>query len=192
MSCNWSFYVQIFEFLHPIDLYHLLCTTKSLRRFLLDRSSLSVWETVFLRHTTIQSPPTDVSLPKWASLLFGPATCDVYIFSPLLFAVILITLLSELRLPKRPRRLHIFQTAVSNLHGGWPSSKSRLVDMSCWIRETEQKAKYKSRDKLSELVFEALGNYPGAQDDLWRLVRYTYRSSRCCFIFYMRLGQSDV
>ncbi|KAF9486253.1 hypothetical protein BDN70DRAFT_870338 [Pholiota conissans] len=63
--------------LHPIDLYHAIRTTKSFRRFLLSRDSASIWKESFLNHQDIPFYPDDVSPPKWVSLMFGPATCDV-------------------------------------------------------------------------------------------------------------------
>ncbi|KAF9486154.1 hypothetical protein BDN70DRAFT_237123 [Pholiota conissans] len=68
---------SIFGFLHPIDLYHAIRATKSLRRFLLDRNSTSIWRESFLNHPDIPFYPDDVSSPKWVSMIFGPATCDV-------------------------------------------------------------------------------------------------------------------
>ncbi|KAF8172646.1 hypothetical protein BJ912DRAFT_1080535, partial [Pholiota molesta] len=66
-----------FEFLHPIDLYHAIRATKGLRSFLLNKNSITIWKESFLNHPDIPFYPPDVSAPKWASLLFGPATCDV-------------------------------------------------------------------------------------------------------------------
>ncbi|KAF9474400.1 hypothetical protein BDN70DRAFT_898994 [Pholiota conissans] len=66
----------IYGLLHPIDLYHAICSTKRLRRFLLDKKSSFIWKESFLNYPVIPFYPDDVSAPKWASLLFGPATCD--------------------------------------------------------------------------------------------------------------------
>ncbi|PPR05910.1 hypothetical protein CVT26_008802 [Gymnopilus dilepis] len=71
--------LQIIEYLHPLDLYHLTQTTKYFRLILLTRRlSGMAWEAAFQRwyRSIPQCPPT-MSLPSWASLLFGPATCDV-------------------------------------------------------------------------------------------------------------------
>jgi len=70
-------WIQIFEHLHPIDLYNLIRTSKAFRSLLLGRQATAVWEEAFRRHPDIPSCPPDVSLPKWVSLLFGPPTCDV-------------------------------------------------------------------------------------------------------------------
>ncbi|KAF8172647.1 hypothetical protein BJ912DRAFT_99990 [Pholiota molesta] len=68
--------ISIFEFLHPIDLYHAIRATKGLRSFLLNKNSTTIWKESFLNHPDIPFYPPDVSAPKWASLIFGPATCD--------------------------------------------------------------------------------------------------------------------
>ncbi|KAF8191237.1 hypothetical protein BJ912DRAFT_1058477 [Pholiota molesta] len=68
--------ISIFEFLHPIDLYHAIQTTKGLRSFLRNKNSTTLWKESFLNHPDIPFYPPGVSAPKWASLLFGPATCD--------------------------------------------------------------------------------------------------------------------
>ena len=76
---------QIFEFLHPIDLYSVIRSTKRLRSILLDRRASSVWKEAFKRCSDILPPcPLDVSEPRWASMLFGPATCDVGCFTVVL------------------------------------------------------------------------------------------------------------
>ncbi|KAF9474398.1 hypothetical protein BDN70DRAFT_898992 [Pholiota conissans] len=67
---------SIYCLLHPIDLYHAICATKTLRRFLLNKNASFIWKETFLNHPDIPFYPDDVSAPKWASLLFGPATCD--------------------------------------------------------------------------------------------------------------------
>ena len=69
--------IQIFEHLHPIDLYNLIRTSNGFRSLLLTRRATAVWRETFSRHPDIPPCPPDLSLPKWASLLFGPATCDV-------------------------------------------------------------------------------------------------------------------
>ncbi|KAF9486139.1 hypothetical protein BDN70DRAFT_988152 [Pholiota conissans] len=68
---------SIFGLLHPIDLYHAIRATKALRLFLLDKNSASIWRESFLNHPDIPFYPDDVSPPKWVSLIFGPATCDI-------------------------------------------------------------------------------------------------------------------
>ncbi|KAF8181482.1 hypothetical protein BJ912DRAFT_1044602 [Pholiota molesta] len=67
---------KIFGFLHPIDLYHAIRATKALRHFLLDKNFTAVWKESFTNHPDIPMYPDDVSAPKWACLIFGPATCD--------------------------------------------------------------------------------------------------------------------
>ncbi|KIM46546.1 hypothetical protein M413DRAFT_317794 [Hebeloma cylindrosporum] len=68
---------EIFGHLHPIDLYNLIRTSKGFRSLLLGPQARAVWRETFSRHPDIPSCPPDLSLPKWASLLFGPSTCDV-------------------------------------------------------------------------------------------------------------------
>ncbi|KAF9483611.1 hypothetical protein BDN70DRAFT_293051 [Pholiota conissans] len=68
--------ISIFNFLHPIDLYHAICASKVFRRFLLARNSTSIWRKSFLNHPDIPLYPKDVSAPKWSSWIFGPANCD--------------------------------------------------------------------------------------------------------------------
>ena len=72
---------QILETLHPIDLYHITLTTRALRKLLLSRSASAIWENSFKAYSEIPFYPKDVSAPRWASLLFGPATCDVSLVS---------------------------------------------------------------------------------------------------------------
>ncbi|KAF9486101.1 hypothetical protein BDN70DRAFT_988128 [Pholiota conissans] len=66
----------IYSLLHPIDLYHAIRATKGLRCFLLDKSFSFIWKESFLNHPDIPFYPEDVSAPRWASLIFGPETCD--------------------------------------------------------------------------------------------------------------------
>ncbi len=72
---------QILETLHPIDLYHITLTTRALRELILSRSASVIWEKSFKAYSEIPFYPPDVSAPRWASLLFGPATCDVSLVS---------------------------------------------------------------------------------------------------------------
>ncbi|CAA7258565.1 unnamed protein product [Cyclocybe aegerita] len=67
---------EIFEHLHPFDLYTMIRTTKGLRAFLLSRKASGVWVGSFARQPSIPSCPFDLSYPKWVSLLFGPSRCD--------------------------------------------------------------------------------------------------------------------
>ncbi|KAJ3516819.1 hypothetical protein NLJ89_g885 [Agrocybe chaxingu] len=65
---------EIFERLHPFDLYTFIRTTKDIRAFLLSRRASGVWAGSFARHPDIPSCPLDVSYPKWVSLMFGPSS----------------------------------------------------------------------------------------------------------------------
>ncbi|KAF5385297.1 hypothetical protein D9615_000930 [Tricholomella constricta] len=68
--------LEIFGHLHPIDIYHIVQTSKSLRNIVLARNSASLWKTCFSRHPEVPSCPPDISAPQWATLLFGPEICD--------------------------------------------------------------------------------------------------------------------
>ncbi|EDR04345.1 uncharacterized protein LACBIDRAFT_330580 [Laccaria bicolor S238N-H82] len=69
--------LEIFEFLHPIDLYSVVRSSKKLRAILLNRRASAVWKEAFRDSADVLPPcPQDVSEPQWASMLFGPATCD--------------------------------------------------------------------------------------------------------------------
>ncbi|KAF4616503.1 hypothetical protein D9613_008772 [Agrocybe pediades] len=79
---------EIFGHLHPLDLYNLIRTSKAIRGLLLNRGSEPVWKSSYNRShdksgqanpLNLSCPPCpqDVSYPKWTSLLFGPATCDL-------------------------------------------------------------------------------------------------------------------
>ncbi|KAF8914333.1 hypothetical protein CPB84DRAFT_82393 [Gymnopilus junonius] len=69
--------LEVFEHLHPIDLYSLIRSSKGLRIVLLSRKSFAVWQQAFDRHPDIPSCPSYISYPTWVSLLFGPSTCDI-------------------------------------------------------------------------------------------------------------------
>lgn len=63
--------LEIFGHLLPLDLLHLIRTTKALRSVLLRRSSISVWKDAFSNlHIPPPPCPADSTEPKWASLLF--------------------------------------------------------------------------------------------------------------------------
>lgn len=76
-------HVQVFELLHPIDLFHVSRTSKSFRALLTSPSTQGLWRTSFLRNSS-QVPycPTDVPILRWVDLLFGPAICHVSFFHP--------------------------------------------------------------------------------------------------------------
>ncbi|KAF9486207.1 hypothetical protein BDN70DRAFT_916428 [Pholiota conissans] len=67
---------MIFENIHPMDLYNIIRSSKRLRAFLLGRHSRIIWKMSFIRSRDVPNPHCGISAPKWASLLFGPATCD--------------------------------------------------------------------------------------------------------------------
>ncbi len=68
---------EILEFVHPMDLYHFIRSTRALRQLLLSKNAIPIWRRSFLEHPDVPFYPEDISAPKWASLLFGPAICDV-------------------------------------------------------------------------------------------------------------------
>jgi len=69
--------VKIFERLHPIELYNLIRTTKSIRKLLLNQEAWSIWHRSYAKHKEVPSCPSDTSYPRWTTLLFGPDDCDV-------------------------------------------------------------------------------------------------------------------
>ena len=73
--------VQIFECLHPVDLYHLIQSSRTFRSIILNRRYRGVWTSVFREHKELPSCPKGISEPQWSSLLFGPDTCDVSRFA---------------------------------------------------------------------------------------------------------------
>jgi hypothetical protein len=62
-----------------MDLVNLARTSKSLRRVLMSRKSMSVWMVVRRNAgiVPVPDPPEDMSEPAWALLLFGPSVCSV-------------------------------------------------------------------------------------------------------------------
>ena len=70
-------FVQIFEWLHPVDLYHLMQSTRTFRGVILNQTYRGVWKSAFRLYDDLPTCPEDVSEPQWSSLLFGPDTCDV-------------------------------------------------------------------------------------------------------------------
>src|SRR6266542_4817072 len=72
--------LQIFQHLHPIDLYSLIRTNKGLRALLLSKDSYSIWRNSYFQHSDIPCCPPDTSYPRWTTLLFGPDKCHVCIY----------------------------------------------------------------------------------------------------------------
>ncbi|KDR85936.1 hypothetical protein GALMADRAFT_235114 [Galerina marginata CBS 339.88] len=67
---------QIMEYLHPIDLLHLMKTDTMFRDFLDDSSSTSVWRSSFGNYPDIPKIPSNLTGYKWADLLFNPSICE--------------------------------------------------------------------------------------------------------------------
>lgn len=67
----------IFEWLHPVDLYHLSQSTRTLRGVVLNQTYRGAWKSAFRLYDDLPTCPEDVSEPQWSSLLFGPDTCDI-------------------------------------------------------------------------------------------------------------------
>ncbi|KAJ8520530.1 hypothetical protein ONZ45_g2683 [Pleurotus djamor] len=61
---------EIFGFLTPFDLLRLARTTKDFRSFIMKRSSISLWKTVFGNTSDIPDQPEGVSEPAWANFVF--------------------------------------------------------------------------------------------------------------------------
>ena len=74
-------FVQIFECLHPVDLYHLIQSTRMFRSIILNPRYRGVWTSAFRKHKDLPSCPEGISELQWSSLLFGPDTCDVSRFA---------------------------------------------------------------------------------------------------------------
>ncbi|PPQ71953.1 hypothetical protein CVT24_007918 [Panaeolus cyanescens] len=68
--------LEVFSLLHPVDLFSLIRTTKSLRNLLLSKSCADVWLSVFETYEDIPPVPAGMSPPKWTTILFGPPHCD--------------------------------------------------------------------------------------------------------------------
>ena len=69
--------IQIFEHLHPIDLYHISRTNRSFQDILSSPSSSSIWQAAYEREDEIPRCPEDISELEWADLLFGKRICQV-------------------------------------------------------------------------------------------------------------------
>jgi len=69
--------VQIFEHLHPIDLYHISRTNRSFQDILRSPGSNSIWRAAYEREDEIPRCPEDISELEWADLLFGKQICQV-------------------------------------------------------------------------------------------------------------------
>ncbi|RDB26491.1 hypothetical protein Hypma_005620 [Hypsizygus marmoreus] len=67
---------EIFGLLHPLDLYHISQTTKSLRNLVLTRDALALWKTVYERHPDIPRCPRNMSEPAWTAFIFIPTLCE--------------------------------------------------------------------------------------------------------------------
>jgi hypothetical protein len=91
--------IQVFSYLHPLDLHHFSRTTKLLRTMVMSRSASWLWKIVFLRNLSIPPCPAYVSEPQWADILFGQSVCQVCQGSPFTFKLCL-TLLWALGLWK--------------------------------------------------------------------------------------------
>ncbi|KAJ8480681.1 hypothetical protein ONZ45_g15579 [Pleurotus djamor] len=61
---------EIFGFLTPFDLLRLARTTKDFRSFIMKRSSISLWKTVFGNTPDVPDQPEGVSEPAWANFVF--------------------------------------------------------------------------------------------------------------------------
>ncbi|TFK69895.1 hypothetical protein BDN72DRAFT_578450 [Pluteus cervinus] len=66
---------HIFGFLHPLDLYHLAQSSKSLKSVLLTPKLGSCWQTSFMSHSTFPPSPRGCIPVKWMHFLFGEAPC---------------------------------------------------------------------------------------------------------------------
>lgn len=76
--CIHPFIFQIFSHLHPIDLYHISITSKTLRKLLLSPDLAFAWHRSFEEHRgVVPLCPHKISGPTWVNFLFGSTVCDV-------------------------------------------------------------------------------------------------------------------
>ncbi|KAF9057122.1 hypothetical protein BJ165DRAFT_8475 [Panaeolus papilionaceus] len=68
--------LEVFGYLHPVDIFTLIRTTKALRSLLLSTGSAGIWYSVFARHRDVPPVPEGMSPPKWVTMLYGPPFCD--------------------------------------------------------------------------------------------------------------------
>ncbi|KAJ7492291.1 hypothetical protein FB451DRAFT_525803 [Mycena latifolia] len=61
---------EVFGYLNPSDLLGLARMTKSLRRVLMHKSSMSVWKTARSNVPWLPDAPPGMSEPAWANLVF--------------------------------------------------------------------------------------------------------------------------
>ncbi|KDR85928.1 hypothetical protein GALMADRAFT_393643 [Galerina marginata CBS 339.88] len=69
-------FLEILEYLHPIDLLHLIKTDAMFRELLNDSSANSVWRSAFGNYPDTPKIPSNLTGYKWADLLFNPSTCE--------------------------------------------------------------------------------------------------------------------
>ncbi|KAJ2921262.1 hypothetical protein H1R20_g15831, partial [Candolleomyces eurysporus] len=68
---------EILSHLHPIDLYHLSITSKSLRKLVISPALTFAWQRSFEEHREVAPPcPPGISKPQWATFLFGSTVCE--------------------------------------------------------------------------------------------------------------------
>ncbi|KAL1704476.1 hypothetical protein EV121DRAFT_259564 [Schizophyllum commune] len=68
---------EIMQHAHPMDLFHLAQTCRTMRELLTCPGAGAVWATSFARHSDTMPPcPTDVPHDKWARMLFAPHRCQ--------------------------------------------------------------------------------------------------------------------
>lgn len=67
---------QIFKYMTPYDLLRLSRATKGLRQVLLQKSSRFIWEAARSNLEGLPDKPSDLSEPRYASLVFD-SHCDV-------------------------------------------------------------------------------------------------------------------
>ncbi|RDB27250.1 hypothetical protein Hypma_004519 [Hypsizygus marmoreus] len=67
---------EIFGYLHPLDIFHISQTTKSLRNVVLVRSAQSLWKTAYKRHRDVPRCPPSMSEPAWTALIFSAMLCE--------------------------------------------------------------------------------------------------------------------
>ena len=75
-NLTWSS-IQIFEHLHPIDVYHISRTNRSFQDILRSPSFSSIWRAAYEREHAIHRCTEDIPEAECVDLLFGKRICQV-------------------------------------------------------------------------------------------------------------------
>ncbi|KIY49140.1 hypothetical protein FISHEDRAFT_41990 [Fistulina hepatica ATCC 64428] len=68
---------EILQRMHPLDLFHVAQTSRSIRRFLMPgQCESAIWKYSFRSHREVPACPPGMRAQKWADLLFAPTICQ--------------------------------------------------------------------------------------------------------------------